>query len=362
MANLWECIIDATLECELGTPSTTSNVTIYDLVRWANRGQDIIATKTDCIERLYTASTVANQQDYTLDDSFIRPQRVEWIQGTQSIYALDYKDIIKMRSLQSMTNSTGTPSIYTVFGNKLKIYPPVASSAGTASCTANITATATTITGITSTTNLASSGRALWDSEVISWTGKTSTTLTGVERGLEETTAAAHDGTSSPTTITERDIFVWGSARYKIRQMNIYSTGTCAFALGDATVTGTGTNFLANVNVGDQIGTGPNPSKWYTVLSVTSDVALELTSNFGEANVATTSYICSTTYDIPVENAELITLYLIFRIKKKLEIEPQASAYEQEFYTKVQELKADVIYNNPGEYPVAQDVDNPGMV
>lgn len=359
MANLFECIIDATVESELGVPSSTSNITLYDMVRWANRGQDIIASKTNCIERLTTISSVAKQKDYTLGADFIRPMRVDFVDGSHTVTHLEYCDIIKFRSLESDVTTSTRPGVYTIFGNKLRVFPPLTSSAGTGACTASITATATTITGMT-TTDLPSSGRGLWASEVISWTGKTTTTLTGVERGLEGTTAAAHDGTSTATTITERDIYLWANSRYKVRPMTVYTTGTCAFALNDATVTGTSTNFLANVNVGDQIGTGTNPNKWYTVLSVTSDVALEMTANFGEANVSTTSYVCSSTYDIPVENAELITLYLLFRINKKLQMEPMATQYENEFNEKCQLLLADVVYNNPGAYPNVFDVDSPG--
>lgn len=63
---------------------------------------------------------------------------------------------------------------------------------------------------------------------------------------------------------------LWGNKEY------LALTGTVATTTGDATVTGTTTEFLTEVSNGDTIVIGANT---YVVLSVTDDLALELTSN-----------------------------------------------------------------------------------
>lgn len=349
--NLWECIIDACIETEIGVPSTTSNVAIFDLVRWANKGQDIIADKSLCIEKQATFSSVASQMDYVPDVSFIRPVKVDYTKGSNNIYDLTAKDIIKFREMMDGGFNMGWPEYYSVFEGKLKIYPPPSASAASTTFTGNIAKNATSITGLASTASIPSRGRGVVDGDVCEWTNKTDTTVTGVTWGLEGSTAVAHDGSVTPKTLTVRDINLWFNSRYKNRTMYIYSTGTCGFVLNDATVTGTATNFLANVFPGDYIGTGLNPTKFYQILSVTDDTHLELTTNFGETTVTTTSYIATSGIDIPAESSELLIHYMIGRIFKKLNIEPQATQYQNEFEAKTQALFINMVYNNKGSYP-----------
>lgn len=359
MPNLFECIMDACVEGELGVPSTTSNITQYDLVRWANKGQDIIADRTNCIEKRITFSSVADQLEYVPDSSFIRPIQIDFVQGTQNIYTLKNKDILKMRGLESWNTTSSHPDCFTMFNRKIRINPVVSSSAGTASMTASITASLTTIT-VDSTSSFPSHGRAIMDSEVFEYTGKTDTTFTGVTRGVEGTTASTHDGTSTAVTVTERDLNVWCVARYGDRIQRVYNTGTCLFTNASTTVTGTSTFFLANVFPGDQIGTGTNPSKWYTVASVTSNTVLVLTVAYGEATTLSTTYVASSVPDVPQENSELISLYLLYRIKKKLELEPMATQLQNEFDAKTDQLRTSFMYNNTTEYPDMQNEDNGG--
>jgi hypothetical protein len=350
--NFWECILDACRKCNLGIPNSTSNITLYDLIRWGNTGHDIIANKTDCIEKLVTFSTVANQLEYTPDASFIRPIHADYFQSTSSLQHIQFMDIIKFRYYEgSYISSMGGPCIGAMFGNKIRLLPIVTTSAPTTTMSANISKNATSITGLASTASFHNAGRGIIGTDVFEYTAKTATTFTGVTWGLEGTTAAAHDGSVTPLTVTARDLNVWCNARYKVRPQYVYNTGTCGFVLNDATVTGTSTNFLANVFPGDFIGTSTNPSKWYQVLSVTDDTHLELTSNFGETTVSTTSYVATSGLDIPQENSELLTLYMLYNIKKKQEIEPIASQYQNEFEAKVQQLRIDTLYNNSTVYP-----------
>lgn len=81
---------------------------------------------------------------------------------------------------------------------------------GTTTLTTGITNVSTTPIVVGSTASFPSSGWFLIESEIISYTGKTSTTFTGITRGVLGTTNVAHSagadisevqGTGSPTTI-----------------------------------------------------------------------------------------------------------------------------------------------------------------
>ena len=81
---------------------------------------------------------------------------------------------------------------------------------GNTTLSSGITNVSTTPISVASTTGFPSSGWILIESEIIAYTGKTSTTFTGITRGVFGTTQAAHtagalitevQGTGSPTTI-----------------------------------------------------------------------------------------------------------------------------------------------------------------
>lgn len=74
--------------------------------------------------------------------------------------------------------------------------------------------------------------------------------------------------------------------------MTEYITGTCATAAGDATVTGTGTDFVNNVSAGDAFRLDSVPNDWYLVSSVTDGTHLELTANYPSTKTTTAYTIC----------------------------------------------------------------------
>lgn len=100
-----------------------------DIVRWINDGQrEVVMQNPELLEAIATANTVANQQDY----SFPADMR-----NLRSVY---YKDTgrlsyIKLKgySLQEFDEfidgwdgtefTPGTPIIYTVFSNAIKLFP-----------------------------------------------------------------------------------------------------------------------------------------------------------------------------------------------------------------------------------------------
>lgn len=103
------------------------------------------------------------------------------------------------------SDTTGDPTHFTIWNNELLLYPKRTTAAATTTESGALTATATSVT-VAATSGFTIQGgfyRFIIDSEVIYATGSTSTTFTGLLRGREGTTAAAH---TDATTITERDI------------------------------------------------------------------------------------------------------------------------------------------------------------
>ncbi len=337
--NLWEVIMDAADETETGIPSSSSVPTLTEYIRWIRKAVEIITNYTDCLDQLITFSSVANQQKYTVPARFIRPISVEYIRGTQSIYRLEYRDIQSFRYYQQFNYTTGIPQICTVWEKNLYIYPPVSSSAGTTTLDGNITATDTTIT-VDSTSNFPKRGRIIIENEVIEYTDTNSTQFLNCTRGVEGTDAVSH---SDGKTVTERDIWVHSSVRYLRQEPTIYNTGTVSATNGSATITGSGTTWSSNVISGWVIGIGTNPTKFYTISSVDSDTQITISENYEGSDTTGASYIIASLVEFPTQYSDLITLYLIYRTKRRLEELQQASLYRAEFEDALNKCRYEMI-------------------
>lgn len=81
--------------------------------------------------------------------------------------------------------------------------------------------------------------------------------------------------------------------------MKEYTVGTCATTAGDATVTGTATDFVNNVKAGDAFRKDLYVNDWYLVSSVTDATHLELTSAYPISSV-TGAYTCCDVPQCPV--------------------------------------------------------------
>jgi hypothetical protein len=96
---------------------------------------------------------------------------------------------------------------------------------GNTTLTANMTNVSTTPIQVTSTANFQSSGFLLIGSELIQYTGKTSTTFTGITRGVKSTTNVAH---TAGVAITEAAGTTVGTAAAMIIDTVTISNGiTC---------------------------------------------------------------------------------------------------------------------------------------
>jgi hypothetical protein len=148
-----------------------------------------------------TWSSVAYQQKYALPAIHaFRPAAARF--DNEPIHQWDKTDQERLGSVDR--HSQGTPLHFCLWNGYLELWPLPQDAADSTTLDGGITATATTIT-LASMDGFEDAGRAIIDSEVISWTNidATNLQLEGCERGLEGTVAAAH---LTGATITERNI------------------------------------------------------------------------------------------------------------------------------------------------------------
>lgn len=150
-------------------------------------------------EDTFSSSTIAYQQRYSMNSNVVTGKAHSIVCRSEP---LDKINTETFDILHWDTSRTGEPTHYRIWGNAIEIYPLVSSAAQTTTLNGALSATATSIT-VVSTSGFSPSGRIIIDSEVISYTNTSSTQFRGCIRGLEETTAATHTDT---TTVTERDI------------------------------------------------------------------------------------------------------------------------------------------------------------
>lgn len=166
-----------------------------------NEGQRDIAHERSWpfYEDTFSASTVAYQQRYDIDDDVAYGKlRTVVVRGEP----MGKIDPATFDILQWDAARTGEPTHHHVENNQLVFWPNPSDAAQTTTLNGALSATATSIT-VVSTSGFSPSGRIIIDSEVISYTNTSTTAFRGCVRGLEETTAATH---TSTTTVTERDI------------------------------------------------------------------------------------------------------------------------------------------------------------
>jgi len=146
-------------------------------------------------------SLVADQREYTIDDNVVYGKIHTVKADSQPLIKID--DARESMLLWDSNTVSADPSHYMIWNNKIRLYPLPSSAASTDTLNGDINATATTIV-LTDASDFRAPGRALIESEIVSYEAvESGTDLVGCQRGLEGTTAASHVST---TAITERDI------------------------------------------------------------------------------------------------------------------------------------------------------------
>ena len=149
-------------------------------------------------EKTKSFSSVADQYEYSLATDVFTVFDAKYDSQPLAVTDLHRWNILRWDS-----DTTGDPTHICMWRRKALIYPYPDSSADTTTLGAAITTTTATTITVVSNSDFPEQGRVFIDSEVISYTGKTSTTsLTGCVRGEEDTTAATH---LIAATVTERD-------------------------------------------------------------------------------------------------------------------------------------------------------------
>jgi hypothetical protein len=102
----------------------------------------------------------------------------------------------------------------------------------------------------------------------------------------------------------------WLIASYDYNLRAPYTTGTVDATLLDATITGTGTAWNANIDVKDKFWLNGS-SQIYSVASLTSNTALELETTFSEDSSTDAGYtIAKSQYKLPKETDHLLEVVL----------------------------------------------------
>lgn len=152
-------------------------------------------------EDIFSSSRVADQRDYSVHSSVAYGKVHNLKVDSEPLAKIDDA---RYAMLHWDTDVSGEPTHFSVWNNKIRLYPRPASAASSTTLNGGITATDSSIT-LTSVSGFRAPGRALIESEVVSYEtiDSTNVQLDGCQRGLEGTTAAAHN---TATAITERDI------------------------------------------------------------------------------------------------------------------------------------------------------------
>jgi hypothetical protein len=192
-----------TLTRTLLSESTASYWSDAELNNYINYGLDDFCNLTDVLEDISTDSLVQYKADYTLPSDYTKLKQVEIVRGN-SINLLWPEDLQETYTGIVKTTSN-PPTSYNLWEGNLRIRERPASSAQATTLNGTITSSATTLV-LTDASGFPRAGRLLIGSEVIVYWMVSTNTLSGLERGAEGTTAAAHTDLDA---VTLRDIWMY---------------------------------------------------------------------------------------------------------------------------------------------------------
>lgn len=150
--------------------------------------------------------------------------------------------------------------------------------------------------------------------------------------------------------VREGDLYIWPKTStagntftvwYKKRPLPIktedYSTGTIAVTTGDETVTGTGTLWSTYLKAGNKIQIN---DKWYTIASIASNTALELTKKYqGVTETGIDDYLASDTPIIPEDYQSILWKKFCEEYYTKVKDNDKRAMYQQMRLETMKDLK-----------------------
>lgn len=185
----------AQVQAELGDPNADTRggkFTSAVIYGWLDEAQKKWCIHLMPLVGIDSQTVVTNQDSVAMATDAINIEAVSsgrgWLRKVQGITITDW---LNQQSAVQTALATD-PSLWTEIDQRVYVFPRYSGSSLVSLLNASTSTTATTLT-LASTGNLRSYGRGkINQSEVIEWTGKTSTTLTGVRRGLNNTTATLY--------------------------------------------------------------------------------------------------------------------------------------------------------------------------
>lgn len=197
------------------------------------KGVDLIDADAYAIERQYSFAAVAGKSFYALPGDFF-DLRMITIDNEERTSKTDHTE---MMNAKLGYGSVGEPYLHAIWQDQLHLHSTPGSSATATTLAGTITASATSITVVTPSGGLPGRGCIQIDSEKIYFDTVTASgsnsILTNVQRGREDTAAAAH---SDGATVTVLNIELSYFARYR-EFLKCPETGRADLGTGGALLT-----------------------------------------------------------------------------------------------------------------------------
>lgn len=170
---------------------------------WLNRAQLRFCNVVEPLDEIKDYTLTQYQPRHDLPTNCILPLGVLWYKNRTQ--RLEYKTPDKWLDItEAWPNANGTPDAYTVVRRQLTVGPQRPSSnSATSTASGAITSTVTTLNLTAASGTFRAKGWVLIGTEVIEYTGVSSTTLTGCVRGVHGTNNTSH---ASNATVSEIDM------------------------------------------------------------------------------------------------------------------------------------------------------------
>lgn len=106
-------------------------MTDEDIIRWINSGmRQIVLQNESLMEKTVTTSTVAGQQQYDLPVDLLKLSGIQYREATNQAYRrikgyslAEFNEIIDGWDESSSNQTTGSPVCYTIYEQKIIVYP-----------------------------------------------------------------------------------------------------------------------------------------------------------------------------------------------------------------------------------------------
>lgn len=186
---------------------------------WINQSQKRFCHLVMPLDEVKDYTLTGKEWLYDLPTDAIMPIWALWYK-TRSV-KLQYKPPDRWAFImEGWPNATGVPDCYTVIRRQLNLGPQVYQSDSATALTSGAMSTTTTTPNLTAASGtFRKKGWLKIGSEILEYTDVATTTVTGVTRGVHNTTAASY---ASGTKITEVDL----QLLYRRKPADISATGT----------------------------------------------------------------------------------------------------------------------------------------